>query len=140
MPDMDGYQLARQMKDQRGHGRGAGDLLHLGPTPASAPGPRPTSCNWGPVVAKTGNFDALFDIVEDILKCRRDGPLNRSPKRRHLTIWSRQPPAHRPDRSDAQLRRLKFSAGRTMSASGRQDAHPAAACKGRDDWRRRQHQ
>jgi len=54
--------------------------------PASAPGPRPTSCNWGPVVAKTGNFDALFDIVEDILKCRCDGPLNSDPDPRHLVL------------------------------------------------------
>ena len=66
MPDMDGYQLARQMKTDEA--TAAVPVIFYTSTYPSL-GARPTAeqLQLGPVVAKTGDLDALIDAVEHML-------------------------------------------------------------------------
>jgi len=66
MPDMDGYQLARQMKADEA--MAAVPVIFYTSTYPSL-GARPTAeqLQLGQVVAKTGDLDALIDAVENIL-------------------------------------------------------------------------
>ena len=72
MPDMDGYQLARQMKADEA--TAAVPVIFYTSTYPSL-GARPTAEQLllGRVVAKTGDVDALLDAVEDILNQVAEG-------------------------------------------------------------------
>ena len=66
MPDMDGYQLARRMKADEAMAA-VPVIFYTSAYPSLGARPTADQLELGPVVAKTGNFDALFDTVEDIL-------------------------------------------------------------------------
>ena len=66
MPDMDGYQLARQMKADEAMAA-VPVIFYTSAYPSLGARPTVDQLELGPVVAKTGDVDALVDAVEDVL-------------------------------------------------------------------------
>lgn len=66
MPDMDGYQLARQMKTTPDMA-GVPVIFYTSTYPSLGAQPTAEQLQLGPVVAKTGDMDALLDAVERTL-------------------------------------------------------------------------
>ena len=67
MPDMDGYQLARQMKADEAMAA-VPVIFYTSAYPSLGARPTAEQLQLGPVVAKTGDLDALIDAVENMLK------------------------------------------------------------------------